>query len=705
MKKVLIILLFSFSLIRTFAQNEEIDLAQFAERLFQVQDEDILYEDIYESLLLFYTNKLNINRVTPEELASLYLLNPNQINQFFIHRDRFGDFLSINELQAVPDFSVETIRSLKPFITVEESFRGPRPLIQRMLNEENNYLLLRYTRRLEEQLGYTSVFPLDTTFIRDEMKNITDTVLVPPNRYRGSQNKLYGRFRVSHREDFSLGFTFEKDAGEQISFRNNQGGFDFYSYHLLLQNKWGLGKVILGDYQLQVGQGLVFGAGFSAGKGAETVNAIKRNNLGLKPYTSALESGHFRGAGISKTFKKIAVTIFYSNLKQDGNVIGDTTYSNFDEFVNSIQQTGLHRTDQELSTRNQIEEQSLGGVLEYKHSRKFTLGASVLHTSYSRPIQKRPNNYNQFEFQGDDNLTSSGYFSFNWQNFYFFGETARSSSGGLGAIGGFVASLSPIMDIGFSLRNYDRDFHSFYGNALTEGSRIINEKGTYWGLSITPTRKHQVNVYYDKFSFPWLRFQSEAPSNGYEYLGRYTYRPRRGIILYAQIRQQSRQVSIPEGNLNILKEQLRKNYVFNIDYAPGSFMKLKTRIQGSTQTEAGNFSKGFAILQDIGATIWKLKVQTRVALFDTDDFDNRQYVYENDVLYAFSIPGYSGTGVRNYVIVRYDPTRSISLWARYARTTFRNPLSNPVVGSGLDRSNGNINSEVKLMMRLKLGPH
>lgn len=700
MKKALIIA-FVFSSFIASAQNNDIDLEQFAERLFQVQDEDVSYEDIYESLLLFYTNKLNLNKVEPEEIASLYILSPSQVNNFFSYRDQFGTFLSINELQAIPDFDLETIRSLLPFVTVAESAADSRPFLTRLLTEENNYFLLRWTRRLEKQIGYTPALPLDTTFVRDENDNVTDTTLTPPTRYRGSPNKIYGRFRTSHRDDFSLGFTFEKDNGEQFEFENGQKGFDFYSYHFLLENKFGFKKIMLGDYQLQIGQGLVFGAGFSAGKGSETVNTAKRNSVGIRPYTSVLEGGFFRGGGVTKEFGDFEVSLFYSTLNQDGNIQSDTTFSNFEEFINSVQVTGFHRTESELAIKGRIQEQSVGAVVEYSPHRRLTIGISGLNTNYSRPIQKRPNNYNQFEFQGDHNHITSAYFNYTWQNFSVFGEGARSKSGGIGAVGGFVTSLSRTVDMAFVLRNYSRDFHSFYGNAFGESSRNINETGTYWGISIVPNRRHKLNFYYDFFKFPWLKFGTEAPSDGYETLARYSYFPSREISLYAQFRQQNRQVTQSEGNLNILTDQLKRNYIFNIDYALKPWLKLKTKVQGSTQHEGGEFSKGFAIIQDVNFEVWRLKFNTRMALFETDNFDNAQYVYESDVLYAFSIPAYNGSGIRNYVMVRYDPVRNIAIWIRYARTTFPAAFGVPnQIGSSLEAVSGDTASEIKVMLRV-----
>lgn len=682
-------------------QNEEIDLEQFAERLFQVQDENISYEDIYESLLLYYTNKIDLNKAEPEELASLYLLTSAQLSNFFLHRDAFGDLLSIHELQAIPTFDVETIRQLKPFVTIRTTTDDQRPLLKRILDEPNNYFLLRYTSRIEQQKGYTEALPLDTTYVTNEEGTTTDTVTTAPNRYRGNRNKIYGRFRTSHRNDFSLGFTFEKDAGERFEFTDKQTGFDFYSYHLQLHHQLGFEKIVLGDFQLQAGQGIVFGAGFNAGKGAETVNTVKRNTLGLRPYTSVLEAGFFRGAGLSKTVaKNVDLTFFYSRLQQDANIQTDTTYSDFEEFINSIQQTGLHRTTSEVAAKDQLTEQSIGGMLVYRPLRTISAGVAALNSNYSLPIQRSPNNYNQYEFVGDHNYVTSVFANYLYQNFTLFGEVARSKSGGLGAVGGLVGSLSKTVDFAMALRNYDRNFHSFYGNAFSENSRNINEKGTYWGLSIKPNRRHTINAYYDRFKFPWLKYGTEAPSVGNEWLVRYTYAPARNVSLYAQVRQQTKQVSVANENLNQLQDQVKFNYLFNVDLKASNRLKLKTKVQSSHQTEGDDFSKGFVVLQDVNFSIWKLEFKTRIALFETDNFGNAQYVYENDVLFAFSIPAYNGSGTRNYVMLRYSPTRNVSLWARYARTTYPDATASTEQGSSLEASYGDTVSKVKLMLKL-----
>ena len=43
---------------------------------------------------------------------------------------------------------------------------------------------------------------------------------------------------------------------------------DYWSFHFMLERQGKFRRVIVGDFQLQFGQGLLFGAGFSVGKGA-----------------------------------------------------------------------------------------------------------------------------------------------------------------------------------------------------------------------------------------------------------------------------------------------------------------------------------------------------------------------------------------------------------------------------------------------------
>ncbi|MGD1843687.1 MAG: hypothetical protein ACFB0B_22765 [Thermonemataceae bacterium] len=324
-----------------------------------------------------------------------------------------------------------------------------------------------------------------------------------------------------------------------------------------------------------------------------------------------------------------------------------------------------------------------------------------MYTDFGVTLQRTPRVYNQFEFNGSNNHKNGANYSYNWQNFNFFGEAARSKSGGIGFNQGFIASLTPQVSMAVQYRSFDRDFHSFYGSALGEASRNINERGIYWGIKVAPSKRWTLAGYYDQFWFPWLRFQADAPSQGYEYLGRVSFAPTRKISMFIQYREEMKEENLHqnETNIDFLAERLRRNYIFNLNYAAEKIISFKSRIQYSNFNH-GDIpqTEGFVILQDVNFKFSKWELSTRLALFDTDDFQNRQYVYEKDVLYAFSIPAYQDRGTRSYILLVYKPIKKLTFWLRYARTQLTNQ---DTIGSGLEQIDGNTRSEIKAQVRIK----
>lgn len=687
-RTLLILLTFSstYSLLAQDPPRPEIDIQQFIEEMFQVPDQDINYEDLYESLYQLYLNPIDLNDTKKPELSTLYQLSVLQINNLLEYISEHGPMISIYELQAVDGFDQQTIQSILPFVRIKSTsdHQTKGHLAKRIAQEENAYLILRSGYLIESQKGFTR---------KDS------------SRYQGSPYSLYGRFLSRHSKDFSLGLTFEKDAGEALAWnpQKNQFGFDYYSFHLMLEEKGRFKKVVLGDFQMQFGQGLVLGSGFSPGKGAETITTVKRNNTGIRPYTSVLESGFMRGAAVTYSLsKQWDVSVFYSRLHQDANVQNNPDTESYDEYVSSIIKTGLHRNHKELASRKQILEQSYGANLSFHEKKNANLqsGITWISTHYSTPVLHTPSNYNQFEFTGKSNYTIGIYANYNWHNFLFFGELARSKSNGHAYIGGFMASLTPTLSTSFAYRNYDRDYHSFYANSFAENSRSINEKGFYWGIQFRPSKVITLSAFYDHFSFPWLRYRADAPTDGYEYLLRSDFRLNKKINLYLQYRAQSKEVTLSTNdNTKQLAAGVKHSLASNIDFQLSPYIGLKSRIQYSSYDLDGNRSDGVAIVQDLNLTIGKLRLSGRFAIFDTEDYENRQYVYEKDLLYAFSIPAYYGQGTRSYILLQYRPFRKLTLWVKYGRYLYSTDTES--IGSGNNEISGNLKSELKLQLRYK----
>lgn len=668
----------------------EINIEMLVEDLFGMQRDDQDYEDLYENILQLLLNPINLNRTNPEELKSIFILNPAQVNSFFEYQADFGKLISLYELQAIPNYDLETIYKILPFVVLESSDKPQGRLMERITNSKDAYFIMRQNRVWETRRGFT---PPDT---------LSNGRL--SSRYLGDPNNLYARFRIQHSKDFSIGFTLDKDPGEQFIWdpSTRRYGFNFFSYHITQYNRGKWKTITVGDYQMQTGQGLVFGAGFAVGKGGETITTVRRSTVGIRPYTSALEFGFFRGAAASYQAGPIQVTLLASNAPRDGNVSTRLdTLEREEAFISSLQSSGLHRTPTEISYRKQVREQNLGANFHLENRRKnLQLGVNSLFTHFSKPFERRPQVYNQFEFTGQDNHIHSLYFAYNYQNYFFFGESAFSKSGGKGNVIGMMSSLHPKLSLSLLWRSFDRDFHSFYGNAFSEGSRPINERGVYLGLNFKPNKKYNWSFYYDQFSFPWLKFRTYAPSRGYEWLSRLSYSPSRKTLLFAQIREESKSRNIsdyPAFQSPYLLDQGRKwNYVFNLDYGLNSTWSIKSRVMGSSFHFNKNITRGFALSQDINMDHQNWRFSGRVALFDTDDFENRQFLYERNVLWLFSIPALHGQGIRYYLLGQYRVNPRLSLWARFSRTQF---ADREVIGSGLQQIQGNRISETVFQLR------
>ena len=158
---------------------------------------------------------------------------------------------------------------------------------------------------------------------------------------------------MRRRNDFSAGITVEKDAGEALGWNPAAGryGPDYHAAHVQLENQGRLRQLTVGDYRVQMGQGLLFGSGFAVGKGAEPVRTVVQTQNTTRPHTAATENGFFRGVASTVNLPAaqhtLELTTLVSYQRQDGRV--DSLSDRFE----ALQTTGLHRTGSERSAQNQ----------------------------------------------------------------------------------------------------------------------------------------------------------------------------------------------------------------------------------------------------------------------------------------------------------------------------------------------------------------
>lgn len=256
----------------------------------QLENEEIDLTNVTENLMYRLDRPLNLNSATWDDLQELFLLTDLQINDLIVHRDAFGKFISIYELQSLKFWDLNTIRMVLPFVKVDDKLDQLHVGLKEAIEQGKFEIFLRYQRIPEEKNAYADV---------------PDSIIQNSNSYYyGNPDRYYTRFRYSYRTNLSLGITAEKDPGEEFFRGSQKNGFDFYSVHAFYKGGKYIRSVALGDYQMQIGQGLNLWSGYAFGKTADATNVKKSANT-LRPYTSVDESRFLRGAAVDLDRKSV----------------------------------------------------------------------------------------------------------------------------------------------------------------------------------------------------------------------------------------------------------------------------------------------------------------------------------------------------------------------------------------------------------------
>lgn len=697
MKKLVLLITVLFFSAASFAQKDTIPtgdpIQQQIENLAEnLGTEDADYTNIEENLKYYAAHPLNLNTATREELQDLTLLDEIQINNLIEHRNRFGNLMTIYELQAIDGFDLATIYKILPYVRVNDNMNAGHFDFKEMWKNGKNELVIRDQRVIETQKGYTTA---DSTTLANN----------PNARYLGSRDHLYLRYRFTYGNYVSAAFIADKDAGEEFFTGTQKQGFDFYSAHLCIRNIGFVKTAVLGDYQVSFGQGLTAWTGYAFGKTAFALGT-KRNAMGIRPYTSSDENKFLRGAATTVRFGKFESTAFFSSKKRDANItLSDTTGGKIAEIleVSSLQITGLHTTPAEIADKDAIGELIYGGNFSYK-GKRLQLGITGMHSEYDVELKRNLSLYNKFEFSSSSNTVVGFDYDYSYRNFHFFGEAAMSQNGGYSFINGVLISLDPRLAFTVHQRWFEKDFQNLYANAFSESSNFTNERGIYFGMTAKPFRKITVSSYIDHYVYPWLKFQIDAPSSGSDFLVQLNYTPDKKTDMYFRYRHRDKFINAgdEDASIDYIIPLTQDNWRFQIQYPVGSYLRLRNRVEYSKYHKSDETEEnGFVIWQDV--TYKKLgfpvSVTARYALFQTDSYDAAIYAYENDMPYTYSVPAYYYKGSRVYLLVNWDISRQVELYFRISQTLYNNQQ---VISEGsLTEIQGNTKTEAKLMLRVK----
>ena len=672
------LILFSFLLFgslivqsQTKTQNATEDLIQ---AIIENAGSDFDFTDLFAKLDYWQRHPLDLQSVGRDELKQIPLLSEIQIEQFLAHRNRYGAFLSVYELQAVDGWDLKTAQLLAPFLTVLGT-----PMAQN--SDDKHDLMIRSRTNLPLAFGYS-----DTT----------------EKRYLGSPIGNFIRYKYSYGNRLTLGFVAENDPGEAFRFDSAQLGFDFTSGHVQWMGRKWVKKVIVGDYNVQFGQGLTAWSGLAFGKSPFVLN-ILRQGRGIVPYTSANEAQYFRGGAMVLAHPRIPMelSLFTSLKNSDANLRtnNDSVFIGEDLVISGLNLSGYHRTLSELADRKSVKTTQMGGNLKWKFS-SGNIGFTVLHSTFSKPFLRSAALYDRFDFQGNQILNVGFDHQFTVKNLLVWGEVSHGDSG-WAVTEGILIPLDARLTLAAMYRNFSPKFHSLFGSAIAENTLATNEQGFYFGFQASPRKKWTVSSYIDRFVFPWLRFGVDAPSSGWETLVNIEYTPNRKSSFYVRGRYRLKQEnsSVSASPIAPLVDYSRYGIRGNAKFSTGDMITWQTRLEWSGFQKETNTENGFALFQDFQYKKLSSPItfNLRWAWFQTPSFNTAIYAYESDLLYYFSVPALYGNGSRMYALVKWDLAKNMELSSKFG--VFHSKERNEW-GSGVDLVTGSVKYDWRIQWRM-----
>ncbi len=177
------------------------------------------------------------------------------------------------------------------------------------------------------------------------------------------------------------------------------------------------------------------------------------------------------------------------------------------------------------------------------------------------------------------------------------------------------------------------------------------------------------------------------------------YQPNKEVELTCRYRYENKPINYNPFNLILNpvvgrpKKALRTQLNYKINNA--FTIPFQVRIAFGLMKMDTEPQNGFLTFMDViyKPSLKRFSGNIRLSYFQTDGYDSRIYAFENDVLYAYSIPVFFDKGYRYYINLHYKIKRKLNLWGRFAQTIYSNKNE---IGSGLDMIDGNKKTEIKL---------
>lgn len=612
----------------------------------RAEDEDVMAQ--LEMLRELNAHPLNINTADEEDLRQLPFLTDTQIEQIHAYIYLHGQMQTLAELRLVPFLDEATRRRLSLFVYAKEE-QAERSVGQRL----RGHLRQDFTARLDVPLYY-------------RLGQQT-----PHVGYRG--NPLYSRIRytVGNRM-VEAGLRTEKDAGER--FGDSHGGY------AMVQEAGIVHRIVVGDYRIGLGEGLVLGGSAWNSKSAPPL----KMQAGIRPMKSTDEVNFLRGAAATLAiFKQWTVTLFGSWRKRDATLTDRGT-------IQTLLSSGYHRTPSECERKGNASDAVAGaGVQWQRHG--FHAGATGYWQSFNRILEPGQQLYRAIYPKGKNFGAGGLNYGYTRYRLSLAGETAYSNTGGIAALHRASWTFNRRYTLSALQRFYAYQYHSFYANALAENANVQNESGLLLHLRAEPVDGLRVVAYADFFHNPWPRYGMTQSSTGQEcsLQGEYVFSSRSTLLARYQTKRKAR------SDMMELHHRLKLQWTFT----PGQGA-WRWQTAAALHSVAG--STGVSVAQRLNGHFSRpgISLSCMLGYFRTDDYQSRVYVTLPALYNSISSALLFGHGMHGTLTCRWQSKRAgLMLEGRYGMLRY---FDRRQQGSGLQTILSPWKHDVSLQLRCRI---
>jgi hypothetical protein len=637
--KLVIVLIFVsvINLLTAFSQETSLSesIISIAEEL-AADDSDPEMVGLYlEMLYDLYDNPVDINSNDHEELTRLFFLNDFQVKVIEDYITENGKVLSVFEIANLPGFDRETAKLLQPFIRLNEDQKS---------HDVHSY----WKNNLVTNVSFK--------------KQDNDSL------WPGSPVKILTKYKFSA-SGLSGGITAEKDPGERM-LTGEPPMSDLMSGYLAYNGKGPVRRFVIGDYSARFGQGTNINSGIR--------NYISLNSPGymsaraeIRPYSSSDENIFFRGAGAEFSVKNFTLMTFWSVNRIDATTVTDTDGT---ESVTSLYTAGIHNTTSSLKKKDVLTDQVFGADLSF-NLKNFRSGISWSDEKFSIPFEPEADNPEKlYSFSGDHNSITSLYYNALAGKLLLFGEMSVNNALKYAVVQGFTLRPADRLSINILFRDYERGYISFHGKG--PGRSGYPHKAVTGNFTFEAAKHLFLSAGCEIIDYPWLRYNISSPSYAKRMEFRAKYSPSDKIYAEGAYTCSVSTTDAEEpGSIPALEEKITRNFNTSLRISVSEKLSVATRIYYKISENTGN--TGTMLLEDIKYTPDAIPVTLwlRFSIFSTEDWDTRIYVYENDLLYSYSVPAVYGRGSKDYIMLGWKIREKAELRFRYSIQSVRNEFA------------------------------